>query len=75
MRTLRKDIAPFRLMEALNAHLRPDPIAILACEIASGGLARALFVRGPRLCLSHIQPPRAADVRERAGVAGSATAR
>ncbi len=27
-----KDIAPFRLMEALNAHLRPDPIAILACE-------------------------------------------
>ncbi len=28
-----KDIAPFRLMEALNAHLRPDPVAILACEI------------------------------------------
>lgn len=27
-----KDIAPFRLMEALNAHLRPDPIAVLACE-------------------------------------------
>lgn len=27
-----KDIAPFRLMEALNAHLRPDPVAILACE-------------------------------------------
>ena len=23
---------PFRLMEALNAHLRPHPIAILACE-------------------------------------------
>ncbi|WP_380877861.1 tRNA pseudouridine synthase A [Sphingomonas sp. DBB INV C78] len=23
---------PFRLMEALNAHLRPNPIAILACE-------------------------------------------
>lgn len=29
-----KEIAPFRLMEALNAHLRPDPIAINACEIA-----------------------------------------
>ena len=28
-----KDIEPFRLMEALNAHLRPDPIAITACEI------------------------------------------
>jgi tRNA pseudouridine38-40 synthase len=29
---LAKDIAPFRLMEALNARLRPDPIAVLACE-------------------------------------------
>ena len=28
-----KDIAPFRLMEALNAHLRPDPIAVTHCEI------------------------------------------
>ena len=27
-----KEIEPFRLMEALNAHLRPDPIAVLACE-------------------------------------------
>lgn len=26
-----KDIAPFRLMEALNFHLRPDPIAVLDC--------------------------------------------
>lgn len=30
---LAKDIAPFRLMEALNAHLRPDPIAVTHCEI------------------------------------------
>jgi tRNA pseudouridine38-40 synthase len=29
---LAKDIAPFRLMEALNAHLRPDPIAVTHCE-------------------------------------------
>lgn len=29
---IEKQIAPFRLMEALNAHLRPDPIAIIACE-------------------------------------------
>jgi tRNA pseudouridine38-40 synthase len=28
-----KDIAPFRLMEALNARLRPAPIAVTACEI------------------------------------------
>ena len=27
-----KTIEPFRLMEALNAHLRPDPIAVTACE-------------------------------------------
>jgi tRNA pseudouridine38-40 synthase len=27
-----KQIGPFRLMEALNAHLRPDPIAVLGCE-------------------------------------------
>ncbi|MGY4395837.1 tRNA pseudouridine38-40 synthase [Sphingomonas sp. UYAg733] len=26
-------ITPFRLMEAINAKLRPDPVAILACEI------------------------------------------
>ena len=28
-----KDIASFRLMEAINATMRPDPVAILACEI------------------------------------------
>ncbi|MEG3180333.1 tRNA pseudouridine(38-40) synthase TruA [Sphingomonas sp. LT1P40] len=28
-----KDLTPFRLMEALNAHLRRVPVAILACEI------------------------------------------
>ena len=32
---LEKDIAPFRLMEALNAHLRPDPIAVTACEVVT----------------------------------------
>jgi tRNA pseudouridine38-40 synthase len=31
-----KTIAPFRLMEALNAHLRPDPIAVVACETKPG---------------------------------------
>jgi tRNA pseudouridine38-40 synthase len=28
-----KDIAPFRLMEALNAHLRPAPVAVLSCDV------------------------------------------
>ncbi|WP_176591591.1 tRNA pseudouridine(38-40) synthase TruA [Sphingobium sp. EM0848] len=30
---IEKDMTPFRLMEALNALLRPDPVAILACEV------------------------------------------
>lgn len=30
---IEKAIDPFRLMEALNAKLRPQPIAVLACEI------------------------------------------
>lgn len=29
---LEKRITPFRLMEALNARLRPNPVAILSCE-------------------------------------------
>jgi tRNA pseudouridine38-40 synthase len=29
---IEKAIEPFRLMEAINAQLRPEPIAILACE-------------------------------------------
>jgi tRNA pseudouridine38-40 synthase len=29
---IEKPIAPFRLMEALNARLRPAPVAILACQ-------------------------------------------
>lgn len=28
-----KDLAPFRLMEAINALLRPAPIAVIACEV------------------------------------------
>jgi tRNA pseudouridine38-40 synthase len=28
-----RTITPFRLMEALNARLRPDPVAILDCEV------------------------------------------
>ncbi len=30
---IEKDLTPFRFMEALNAQLRPNPIAVTACEI------------------------------------------
>ncbi len=30
-----KPIAPFRLMEAVNAHLRPAPVVVLACAVAA----------------------------------------
>jgi tRNA pseudouridine38-40 synthase len=30
-----KDIGAFRLMEALNARLRPAPVAVLACEVVA----------------------------------------
>ncbi len=32
---IEKDLTPFRLMEALNARLRPDPIAVIGCEVVS----------------------------------------
>ena len=32
-----RPITPFRLMEALNAKLRPAPVAILGCEAVAGG--------------------------------------
>jgi len=30
---IEKDLTPFRLMEALNAKVRPDPIAVTHCEV------------------------------------------
>lgn len=30
---LSRDFDPFRMMEALNARLRPDPVAVLACQV------------------------------------------
>jgi tRNA pseudouridine38-40 synthase len=32
---LTKDIAPFRLMEALNARMKPAPVAILTCAVVA----------------------------------------
>ncbi len=33
---IEKPFEPFRLMEALNAHLRPAPVAIIGCEVKPG---------------------------------------
>lgn len=32
---LTRQLTPFRLMEALNAHLRPQPVAVIACAAVS----------------------------------------
>jgi tRNA pseudouridine38-40 synthase len=32
---LTREVAPFRLMEGLNALLRPNPVAVLACEVVA----------------------------------------
>jgi tRNA pseudouridine38-40 synthase len=32
-----KPLTPFRLMEALNAQLRPAPVAVLACDVVDDG--------------------------------------
>lgn len=32
---LAKDIAPFRLMEALNARMKPAPVAVLSCAVVA----------------------------------------
>jgi len=66
-----RDMPPFRLMEALNALMRPAPVAVLAC---AGQLARAVFLHGAQLHLSHHQPPRALDGGGRPGVAHQAPA-
>ena len=43
---IEKPIAPFRLMEALNARLRPAPVAVLACEqVADDWHARFSCIR------------------------------
>jgi len=53
-----KDLAPFRLMSALNAKLRPNPIAILACEaVADDWHARFSCIE--RRYLYRIAPRRA----------------
>ena len=41
-----KPVEAFRLMEALNALVRPNPVAVLACVPVAERLACAVFVPG-----------------------------
>lgn len=47
---IEKDISPFRLMEALNAKLRPHPIAILDCQIVDDEWHARFSCIGRRYC-------------------------
>jgi tRNA pseudouridine38-40 synthase len=43
-----KEIAPFKLMEAINALVRPAPIAVLACEIVADDWHARFWCTGRR---------------------------
>ena len=45
------------MRDALNAHLRPHPVAILSAEKVRGGFRRAPLGDAAALSLSHRQPP------------------
>ena len=66
---------PARLMAALNAHLRPDPVAVVAAAEVGGGLSRPLRGGRARVPLPAGRAAGAAGARPRAGVAGRAPAR
>ncbi len=70
-----RDIAPFRLMGALNAHLRPAPIAVKDCRIVPEDWHARFSCTGRSYLLPDRQPPRAPDAGARTGLAGGAAAR
>ncbi len=61
---LRKDWAPFRLMEALNYHLKPAPVAVVACAPV-GGDFHARFSALERRYLFRLVSRRAPLVHDR----------
>ena len=69
-----KPIEAFRLMEALNALLRPAPIAVTGVRNRARRLARTLQLHRAQLQLPHRQPPRAAYARRQPRLAGGPTA-
>ena len=61
--------------DALNAHLRPHPVAVLSAEKVRGGFRRAPLGDAAALSLSHRQPPPRSRARARPRLAGAAPAR
>ena len=53
---LARDWQPFRLAEALNHHLRPDPVAVLARRARGRRFPRPLQRGAPALPLPHHLP-------------------
>ena len=68
-------VAPDTVRDALNAHLRPHPVAVLAAERVADGFRRPLLGGAAALSLSHRQPPRRSRARPRPRLAGAAAAR
>ena len=62
-----KDIAPFRLMEAINAHLRPDPVAVIDCTVVDDEWHARFWCTG-RSYLYRILNRRAAPTLDRGRV-------
>ena len=82
MRSARSRISIWRasattdtIRDALNAHLRPHPVAILSAEKVRGGFRRAPLGGAAALSLSHRQPPARSRARARPRLAGAAPAR
>ena len=71
---MKKDWDTDTVRDALNAHLRPHPIAVIAVEKVEILLRCALFRRQAPLPLSHHQSSRRSHIRAGAGLAHPETA-
>ena len=72
---LAKDWRPDRVRDAVNAHLRPHPVAVLAGGEGAGWIRCALLGEKAPLSLSHRQPPCRSRARPAARLARAAPAR
>ena len=62
---LPREYPPDTIRNALNQHMRPHAVAVLAAERVAEAFDARRSARGPRLSLSHPQPPPAAGARAR----------
>ena len=72
---LAKDWDTDKVRDAINLHLRPHPIAVLAAERVAEDFRRALLGDQAALSLPHRQPPRRSRARARPRLARAASAR